>query len=266
MRSIALLAVLLACAAPAAHAGDPLSAVPVVPHRVLERRPHDPTLYTQGMVFHGDQLLESGGGYGQSRLLLRSLERPEPVVQARLPMRWFGEGVAVIGGHAVVLSWQEGVAQEFSLPALQRTRQLRYRGEGWGLTSDGTQLIQSDGSAVLVWRDPVEFTEKRRLTVRAAGVPIERLNELEWVEGWILANVWYTDAVVLIDPRDGTVRGKLALEGLLSNQEAKRAETLNGIAWHAPSRTLWVSGKRWPWMFALKVDWPTPGMDTPAAR
>jgi glutamine cyclotransferase len=235
---------------------DLLERVPTLAYRVLDKQPHDPTLYAQGMAFHGDLLLESGGGYGASRVLLRGVGNPQPGMQVRLPASWWAEGVVVLGDRAVMLTWREGIAQEFTLPALQRTRRFRYAGEGWGLATDGSSLVQSDGSAVLVWRDPNDFGERRRLTVRAAGKRLERLNELEWVEGWILANVWYTDSVVLIDPANGEVRARLDLAGLLTPAEARKAEVLNGIAWHAPSRTLWVSGKNWPWMFGLDVTLP----------
>jgi glutamine cyclotransferase len=257
MKHLWLLAWMLALAACAR--ADVLGRVPDLGYRITGKHAHDITLFTQGMAFWGEHLVESGGGYRQSRVLLRDLANPAPTLQVRLPAGWWGEGVAVLGDRAVVLTWREGVAQEFSLPALQRTRRFTYSGEGWGLATDGASLIQSDGSANIVWRSPRDFSEQHRLTVRAAGKPVERLNELEWVDGWLLANVWQTDAIVLIDPADGSVRGKLDLRGLLSSAEAARADVLNGIAWHAPTRTLWVSGKNWPWMFALEVQWPSRG-------
>ena len=253
-RAIGLLLGLLI--AVAGHA-DPLDHVPALEYRVVDKRAHDPTLFTQGMAFLGDRLLESGGGYRASRVLLRPIDTPKPDIEVRLPASWFGEGIAILGNHAVVLTWMEGTAQELSLPALQRKRTFKYTGEGWGLTTDGQDYIQSNGSQVLVWRDPVDFSERRRVTVRADDKPLPKLNELEWVDGWILANVWRSDEIAVIDPQDGNVRAKLELHDLLSRKEAKRAEVLNGIAWHAASKRLWVSGKYWPWMFALELVLPS---------
>ena len=249
-----LLAVLL-CATVAV--ADPLDRAPALAYRVSEKIAHDPTLFTQGMAFYGERLLESGGGYRESRVLLRRLDSVRPDIEVRLPASWFGEGIAVLGERAVVLTWMERTAQELSLPGLQRTRTMKYAGEGWGLTTDGRDFIQSNGSQVLIWRDPIDFSERRRITVRAAGKPVPALNELEWADGWILANVWLTDVIAVIDPADGSVRGRLDLHGLLSRDEARRADVLNGIAWHASSRRVWVSGKNWPWMFALDVELPS---------
>lgn len=252
---IRLLVLLLLAACPVVFA-DPLAAVPTVAHRVVERRAHDPTLFTQGMSFYGEQLLESGGNYRASRLLLRGLDAVPPVLQVALPRTWFAEGVAVLGERALLLTWQEGIAQEFTLPALQRTRQFRYRGDGWGLTTDGSRWIMSDGSNRLVWRGTADFREQRSVRVRAGGRPVERLNELEWVEGWILANILASDAVVAIDPADGRVAWKLELGGLLEESERARADVLNGLAWQPSRRLLWASGKEWPWMFALELKIP----------
>lgn len=253
--AVALLAALLA---PLARAGDPLDAVPTLPFTVVSKRPHDPTLFTQGMAFHGDLLVESGGNYRASRLLTRSIDSRTPQLSRPLDPAWFAEGVAVLDGHAWLLTWREGIAQRYALPSLQPLERFRYRGEGWGLTTDGTALVQSDGSDTLVWRNPADFREMRRVQVRAGRDAVDRLNELEWVQGWVLANVWLTDRVAVIDPADGQVRGRLDLDGLLTPVERRRADVTNGLAWHAPTHTLWVSGKNWPWMFGLSLQLPPP--------
>jgi glutamine cyclotransferase len=254
MRSIAVLlaSIVLAQVARA----DALASVPLLAHRVIDKRPHDAMLFTQGMVFHGDHLVESGGGYRESRLLVRTIGERSPAHAIALPRTWFAEGVAVMGERVVMLTWNEGIAQEYTLPTLQPLRQFKYNGEGWGLTSDGTSFIQSNGSATLTWRDARDFRSTRKVLVRAGGTPFARLNELEWVDGWLFANVWTTDTIVLIDPERGEVRARLELAGLLNEKERAAANVLNGIAWHAASRTLWISGKRWPWMFALQVELP----------
>jgi len=255
-----LAALLLAVPVPAparASAVPPeLAGIPARPYELLERQAHDPSIFLQGLAFHGEQLLESGGGYRHSRLVLRELRDPVARNRLNLPRNWFAEGLAVLGDRAIVLTWQEGIAQEYRLPGLERGRRWRYAGEGWGLTSDGRALIQSDGSASLRWRDPETFEVQRRLTVTAAGHPLALLNELEWVEGLVLANIWLSDQVVAIDPADGQVRWRLDLSGLLSPGERRTADVTNGLAWQASTRTLWVSGKNWPWLFALRLGAP----------
>lgn len=253
MRRLFLLACTLLALAVAA---DPLERVQELPVTVLRRLPHDPAIWTQGFAFYGDTLFESSGLYRESRLLSRPLESVTPERQLKLPRTWFAEGLAIIGDAAYLLTWHEGIAQRYRLPDLRPEGQFRYKGEGWGLTSDGEALIMSDGSSALVWRNPRNFKEQRRLEVRATGEPITRLNELEWADGWILANVWLRDWVVGIDPRSGEVAWKFSVAELLSDAERRRADVANGIAWHPASRRLYVTGKRWPHIFEIAVDWP----------
>lgn len=233
-----------------------LATLPVLPHAIVQRVEHDRTLFTQGLVIDGGRLIESGGNYGQSRLLIRELTDPRPLLTRRLPADWFAEGIAVHDGSLHVLTWREGVLQRYSLPGLLPGERSRYRGEGWGLASDGTLLIHSDGSATLRWRRPGDFSEVRQLQVHAGRRPLERLNELEWVDGWLLANVWLTDSVVAIDPRNGCARWRIDLGRLLTPRERHRADVLNGIAWDPSTRLLWVTGKYWPWLFALEIELP----------
>lgn len=232
------------------------AAIPVLPHAIMQRVEHDPTLFTQGLAIHEGRLIESGGNYGQSRLLIRELAGPRPLLARRLPADWFAEGITVHDGRLHVLTWREGVLQRYSLPGLLPETRSTYRGEGWGLASDDKLLIHSDGSATLRWRRPGDFSEVRQLQVHAGRRPLERLNELEWVDGWLLANVWQTDSVVAIDPRDGCARWRLDLGRLLTPWERHRADVLNGIAWDPSTRLLWVTGKYWPWLFALEVELP----------
>jgi glutamine cyclotransferase len=253
------LALAAACAnagAAGTPAGDPLRTVPEFPWAMVERQPHDATLFTQGIAFAGDVLLESGGGYRESRIVMRRLADEHPLRTLELPRSWFAEGIAPHDGALFLLTWREGVAQSFSLPALDPLRAFSFAGEGWGLTSDGTRLIQSDGSDVLAWRDPRDFSVTARLSVRAGARPVPLLNELEWVRGWIVANVWLSDTVIGIDPHSGCVLWKLALPGLLEAREARRADVLNGVAWEEARGRLWVTGKLWPWLFALRVELP----------
>jgi glutamine cyclotransferase len=259
LAALALLG-LLASTGAQASAKDPLASVPALPYTLVAKRPHDRYLFTQGMAFHGESLVESGGNYRESRVLVRALEQPSPKVQQRMPALWFGEGLAVHDDRVTVLTWRENVAQVYSLPDLRPITRFRYEGEGWGLTWDGTQFIHSDGSERLLWRDARDFSVQRSLTVRAGGEPLRMLNELEWVEGRLFANVWLTDAIAVIDPADGKVIARIDLQALLGPAEKRRADVLNGIAWQASQRLLWVSGKNWPWMFALRIDLPAVSM------
>ena len=233
-----------------------LPTLPTNPYAIVKRMPHDRTLFTQGLVIDRGELIESGGNYGESRLLLRTLADPRPLRTRRLPARWFAEGITVHGGKLYLLTWREGLMQRLSLPELEPEQRFGYSGEGWGLASDGTHLIQSDGSATLRWRSPDDFSELRRLTVRVGKQSLERLNELEWVNGWLLANVWLTDSVVAIDPRNGCALWRLELGELLDASERRLADVLNGIAWDADTGLLWVTGKLWPWLFVLRVELP----------
>lgn len=253
------LGALLACAAwlHAAPAPDEvLATIPVHAHTVVERVAHDRTLFTQGLVLADGLLIESGGNYRESRLVQRRLADARPLRTRALPADWFAEGIAAHTGKLYLLTWREGVLQRFTLPELEPEQRFAYRGEGWGLASDGTHLIQSDGSATLRWRRPEDFSELRRLQVRAGAQPLARLNELEWVNGWLLANVWLSDSVVAIDPRNGCARWRLELGELLAARERHRADVLNGIAWDADTGLLWVTGKLWPWLFALRIEVP----------
>jgi len=246
---------------------DPLAAIPELPFTVEQRLAHDRTLFTQGIAFAGDLLVESGGGYRESRLVLRRLDEPRALRTVDLPRRWFAEGIAPHAGRLFLLTWREGTAQSFSLPELEPGPTFAYAGEGWGLTSDGSQLIQSDGSNVLAWRNPQDFAVTRRLEVHAGSTPLAQLNELEWVNGWIVANVWLSDYVVGIDPASGCVRWKLALGALLDARERKSADVLNGVAWEPAQERLWVTGKLWPWLFGLRVDLPpAPKASAPTAE
>lgn len=259
-----VLAALVLLASSFVATADPLRDVPVLAYTVEQRAPHDRRLFTQGMVFDGDTLIESGGGYRASRLLRRATDSSTALQTRNLPAEWFAEGIAVHQEQLWLLTWREGIVQRFSLPGLHPGTRLRYRGEGWGLTSDGESLVHSDGSATLRWRDATDFRVLRELEVHAGKQVVSRLNELEWVEGWVLANVWQTDWVIGIDPGSGEVRFKLDVAPLLTPGERRAAEVANGIAWHAPTRRLWVSGKRWPAMFALRLEFPAIAPTPPA--
>ncbi|HEV7516048.1 MAG TPA: glutaminyl-peptide cyclotransferase [Thermoanaerobaculia bacterium] len=230
--------------------------------KVLAVHPHDPACYTQGLVWHGGELYESCGQYGQS-----SLRRTDPATgavrqRAAVPAQYFAEGLALVGEKLLQLTWREGVALVYDRKSFGRTGQLSYQGEGWGLCYDGKRLVMSDGSDRLTLRDPATFAvigdtagvgSGGEIKVTREGVPVERLNELECVGDSIYANVWMTDEILRIDAATGRVTGAIAAAGLLTLPEREKAEVLNGIAWNPETRRFWITGKNWPKMFEVEI-------------
>lgn len=230
----------------------PAVAAPEVPWRLLAERPHDPDAFTQGLVAHGGVLLESTGLYGES-----SVRRVEPATgrvlqRVALPDRYFGEGLTVHGGRAVQLTWLEQRVLFWSPGALAARGSRAYAWEGWGLTTDGTSLIASDGSDTLRFLDPVTFAERRSVAVRDGSIAVDRLNELEYRDGIVWANVWPSDRIALIDPGTGRVRGWLDMARLRARLGG-RGEVLNGIARDPVTGRMAVTGKLWPRLFAVRL-------------
>ena len=213
---------------------------------------HDPEAFTQGLVFHAGRLYESTGLAGQS-----SLRRVDPATgaveaQVSLDLPLFGEGLAVAEGRLVQLTWTEGRALLWSVDRLAPVGEFRYSGEGWGLCFDGRQLVMSDGSHRLVRRDVRTFQPVGEISVRTASGPVDRLNELECVGDTIYANVWQTSRIARIDARTGDVTAWIEAAGLLTPEEARGADVLNGIA-HLPSSGRYVlTGKLWPRAFEVE--------------
>lgn len=222
--------------------------------RVVSSRPHDTSAYTQGLVWHDGALYESTGIYGES-----SLRRVDPATgevrrRVDLPDAWFGEGLARVGDRLIQLTWQEGVAFVYRLSDFEKVGEHRYTGEGWGLCHDGTRLVMSDGSDLLQLRDPETFAKVGEIRVRMNGVPVDRLNELECVDGTVYANVYQTEDLVRIDPATGEVTAVIDASGLLSAADYQAgAEVLNGIAWIPETKRFLITGKRWPLMFEVEL-------------
>ncbi len=221
--------------------------------KVLEILPHDQDLFTQGLEIAGGVLYESTGVVGQSRL--RATELPAPgrvLAQVTLPEPLFGEGVTVVGARLWQLTWTNGVAIERDRETLAELRRVRYDGEGWGLCSDGEQLVMSDGTARLTFRDPVSFAATGSVAVRAGGIPVPRLNELECAGGAVWANVWQTGHIVRIDPSTGRITGVVDASGVLTTQQRAGAGVLNGIAAVPGTDEFLITGKNWPAMFRVR--------------
>ena len=223
-------------------------------YQIVHVYPHDPKAFTQGLQYVDGVLYEGTGQHGQSSIRRVKLETGEVLQKRDLPAEHFGEGITVWKNDLIELTWQTHVAFVYDRTTFQPKKQFSYPGEGWGLTHDGTNLIMSDGTSELRVLDPVTFVEKRRIKVTAAGdMPLNNLNELEFVKGEILANVWMTDYVARIAPATGKVTGYIDLRGLLSPSERANTDVLNGIAYDASHDRLFVTGKWWPKLFEITV-------------
>ncbi|HMO03107.1 MAG TPA: glutaminyl-peptide cyclotransferase [Kiritimatiellia bacterium] len=216
--------------------------------------PHDPEAYTQGLHAEGGRLWESTGLYGQSTVRAVDLASGTVLRKHALPASVFGEGLTRLDDVLWVLTWREQTAYALDPGTFTVLATNRYDGEGWGLTSDGTHLIKSDGTSRLTWIDPATFRTTRTLPVTENGTPLQNLNELEWVRGAIYANIYLEDRIVRINPRNGQVTASFDLRGLralLTGQH--RAEVLNGIAWNEQSGTFYLTGKWWPRLFEVRL-------------
>ena len=218
--------------------------------------PHEPTAFTQGLVIHDGQLYESTGQYGESTLRRLELATGRVEKQIALSSAYFGEGITIFGERLYQLTWQNNLALVYDVETFDRVGAYRYDGEGWGLTHDGTHLIVSDGSAAIRFHNPETFEVVRRLVVLADGQPVGSLNELEYINGEIWANLWYQDRIARISPETGAVLGWIDLSGLYPRSRRASEDVLNGIAYDAETDRLYVTGKNWPWLYQIAVVQP----------
>ncbi|MFC5388077.1 glutaminyl-peptide cyclotransferase [Brevundimonas bullata] len=241
---------------PAASSASPApdTRPPVYGYEVVRTFPHDPTAFTQGLVIRDGVLLESTGRAPSSVRRVR-LEDGVVLQKHELAPEYFGEGLTEFDGRLITLTWNNGVGFVWNGADLKPIARFSYAGEGWGLTHDGARLILSDGSAALRFLDPVTFAETGRVAVTLNGRPVRQLNELEWIDGEVWANVWQTNYILRIDPASGHVVGIIDLSGLLPAGTIKdpNDDVLNGIAWDAATRRLFVTGKNWPSLFEIRL-------------
>jgi glutamine cyclotransferase len=230
------------------------SRVPIIRPSVAASYPHDPQAFTQGLEYADGFLFESTGQYGRSSIRRVELETGRVLQQVELASTYFGEGLTTWKSNLVQLTWESQIGFVYDRKTLTRLSTFRYKGEGWGLTHDSTRLIMSDGSATLRFLDPDTFKETGRRLVTDAGIPVTDLNELEYVNGEIYANVWRTDFIARISPSTGRVSSWLNLSGLLPEGEQREDNVLNGIAYDAAANRLFVTGKLWPRLFEIVID------------
>lgn len=249
-KRLALTLALAACTLLPAHA-----ATPVRGYTVVHRYPHDPKAFTEGLFFEGGYLYESTGEYEGAGVRKVKLDTGEIVQQRDVPQGFFGEGIIFAGPYLLQLTWQQGVGFLYDRDSFELKGTIRYTGEGWALTRDADHLYMSDGTPVIRVLDPATFRQTGSITVTDAGVPVQQVNELEWVKGVIYANVWQTSRIARIDPKTGKVIDWIDLAPLVKEQHVGNDPdaVLNGIAYDAKRDRLFVTGKRWSSLYEIKI-------------
>jgi glutaminyl-peptide cyclotransferase len=230
------------------------TAAPSYAYSVVNAYHHDAGAFTQGLVFHDDTLYEGTGLYGQSSLREVRLENGEVVRRRDLAAAYFGEGITVYQDRIIQLTWQSNLAFVYYRDTFDLVSELTYPREGWGITHDGERLIASDGSATLFFLHPGTLATLGHVDVQDHGIPVTALNELEYINGRVYANVWRTDRIAIIDPANGNVDAWIDLSGILQSRPYTGAvDVINGIAFDTATERLFVTGKFWPWLFQITV-------------
>jgi len=228
------------------------SMIPSYTYHIVNVFPHDPQAFTQGLVFHNKMLYESTGLYNFSSLRRVELETGKVLQITQLPDHYFGEGMTIIQDKIVQLTWKSNIGFVYDLHTFTLLQNFSIAGEGWGLTCDGQQVIMSDGTATLSFLDPETFNKIREIQVQD-NYPLDRINELEYIQGEIFANIWKTDNIARINPTTGQIVGWLNLTGLYEPDVDDRNNVLNGIAYDAQNDRIFVTGKRWPYLYEIQV-------------
>lgn len=219
--------------------------------QVVREYPHDRGAYTQGLFFDGDRLYESTGQFGESTFRKVDLATGKALETLRFGRKYFGEGSVMLGGNLYILTWTNKVAFIYDAATLKYKQTYSYPREGWGLTTDGTDLIASDGTSRIFFLGPA-FELRRSINVTLNGRPVRYLNELEWIDGKIWANVYMTDMIVIINPETGIVEGVVNCEGLLpAKLRMPSTDVLNGIAYM--DGRIFLTGKNWPLLYEVKL-------------
>ena len=220
---------------------------------VVKEYPHDTGAYTQGLFFDGGRFFESTGQFGESSFREVELATGKVLSKMNFQQKYFGEGSVMLGGKLYILTWLNKVAFVYDAKTLEYKQTYSYPREGWGLTTDGKSLIASDGSARLYFLSP-EFKQERYVDVKMDGRPVRNLNELEYIDGKVWANVYMTDLIVIINPADGTVEASIDCTGLLPrNLREPRTDVLNGIAQDPATGKIYLTGKYWPRLYEVRL-------------
>ena len=221
--------------------------------KVVNEYPHDSHAYTQGLFFYGGELYETTGQYGESTFRKVDLTTGEPKESLKFNKKYFAEGSAELDGKVYVLTWESKVAFVYDAATMAYEKAYSYPREGWGITTDGTQLITSDGSSRLYFLDK-DFQLQRSVIVRLDGRPVHYLNELEYIDGKIWANMYMSDLIFIIDPETGNIEGAIDCAGLLPNSlREEGTDVLNGIAYNPETKKIYLTGKNWPRLYEVKL-------------
>lgn len=236
------------------------AAAPSLRYEVIARYSHPDTVFTQGLELEGDTIYESSGLYWRSYIAKRPLQTQTPAQKRSLPYPVFGEGLTLWRERIYVLTWREQRGFIFDKASLKKLAEFSYSGEGWGLAHNDSTLIMSDGSDTLRFLDPQTLAVKNSLAVSEDGIPINNLNELEWIPAHaaqparLLANIWQSDEIAVIDTESGHITARIDLSRLYPKPtRSAKADVLNGIAFDARDQTLLVTGKFWPYMYRIRV-------------
>ncbi len=221
--------------------------------QVVASYPHDPQSYTQGLFFHEGRMYESTGQWGESTMRIVDPQTGKTLKRLDFDKKYFVEGSVILDGKLYILTWTNKLVFVYDAETFEYEKTLGYPREGWGLTTDGKQLIASDGSARLYFMDP-SMKVQRTVTVRLNDRPIRYLNELEYIDGKIWANVYTSDIILIINPADGKVEATLDCTGLLPKQYAdRRTDVLNGIAYNPADKKIYLTGKYWKRLFEIRL-------------
>lgn len=241
-----------------------LSTAPQISYKIISERSHKTSLFTQGLEVKNGSFYESSGLYAKSQIVTYPITEPEgtwakmtaPFTQKqRIPDRYFAEGLTLLNNKLYVLTWQEGTVFVYDANNFSLIKNVNYKGEGWGLTNDGKHLIRSDGSNKLFFHNAESFSVEKNISVKYQQEAIMNLNELEYAEGFIWANIWHDNRIVKINPATGDVIGVMDFAAIAKNIKLTDAESvLNGIAYDADRKAFWITGKQWPKMFLVKIN------------
>jgi len=228
-----------------------------ISYNIINTYPHDTSYYTEGLQVYKGHLYESTGNYGQSKLLKVDLKTGKPVKELALDPKYFGEGLTVLNDTIYQMTYKEKTGFVYDMN-FKLIRTFSYDTEGWGMTTNGKHLLMSDGSSNIYFRDPATFRTLNIISITNNNGPIANINELEWVDGVIYANIWNTNSIIRIDPSNGHVTGMMDFTGLLEKAGHKGADyevgnVLNGIAYDSSKQTLLITGKLWPLVFEVKL-------------
>lgn len=232
----------------------------IIPHQVVLERDHSTSVFTQGLVIRKGYFFESGGLYGDSMLVSYPVDDESggnwlrPFTNSiELESRFFGEGLTLLKNRLYQLTWKEKTILVYEPNTLALISSHEIEGDGWGLTTDGKHLIKSDGTSTISYLDSVTFEPIKTIEVTLNGLPQLNINELEYIEGFIFANIWHDNRILKIDPGTGAVVGIVDLSNIAQRIDTSAERVLNGIAYDSERGTIWVTGKKWPKMFQIRL-------------